>query len=39
LYESEEEYFEKISQKPHPTHLLLGEGKHEVLGEVKIEII
>jgi hypothetical protein len=39
LYENEDEYFEKMSQKPHPTPLLLGEGNHEVVGEVKVGII
>ena len=39
LYENEDKYFEKMSQKPHPTHLLLGEGNHEVVGEVKVGII
>ena len=39
LYENEDDYFEKMSQKPHPTPLLLGEGSHEVVGEVKVGII
>ncbi len=39
LYESDDEYFEKLLQKPHPTPLLLGEGNDEVVGEVKTEVI
>ena len=39
LYESEDEYFLSMSQKPHPTPLLIGEGNHEVVGEVKTQII
>ena len=38
-YNSEEEYFEKLSYKPHPTPLLIGEGNHEVVGDVETQII
>ena len=42
LYGNENEYFSHLASwtwKPHPIPLLIGEGKHAVLGEVKIEII
>ena len=42
LYGNENEYFSHLASwtwKPHPIPLLIGEGKHAVLGEVKTEII
>ena len=42
LYENEDEYFSHLASwmwKPHSTPLLIEEGKHAVLGEVKTQII